>query len=476
MAGRSRRFNFATDAGHRFERGVDPALTVEHIERITQLILDICGGEPGPMDDQTLSLPQLQPVTLRVARAAKVIGMPLTQAQCAEVFHRLGFAFTEGDGHDHRDAAELALRPADRGRPDRGGDPRRRLPAAARHAAAWRRSRARALSESRRSAHAVRHAMAALDYQETINYSFVEERWEQRAGRQRRPDPRAQPDRRAAGGDALQPDRQPGRRAALQPGAPRQPRARVRGRPRVPPRCPGGRQRQHAWPASTSRCAWAGWPTARRRRRNGASKERAVDFFDLKGDIEALLAPRQPRLRGRHAPGAAPGALRARRARRPRPSAMSANCTRAGARPTNCRRRRCCSNWISTPCWRATCRVAQPVPQAAVVVARHRAGGARRRGARRADRRAGAGRRRAWCARCCCSTSTGRRSPARTSAPASAAWRVRLELLDDEANLTDERIDAAVAAAVQRAQARLRRAAARLSIAHDNHKSKPWTP
>ena len=41
VAGRSRRFNFATDAGHRFERGVDPAQTVRAIERITQLILDI---------------------------------------------------------------------------------------------------------------------------------------------------------------------------------------------------------------------------------------------------------------------------------------------------------------------------------------------------------------------------------------------------------------------------------------------------
>src|SRR5450759_1614452 len=43
IAGRSRRFNFSTDAGHRFERGVDPSQTVEHIERITQLIIDICG-------------------------------------------------------------------------------------------------------------------------------------------------------------------------------------------------------------------------------------------------------------------------------------------------------------------------------------------------------------------------------------------------------------------------------------------------
>jgi phenylalanyl-tRNA synthetase beta chain len=80
---------------HRFERGVDPALTVEHIERITQLIIDICGGEAGPMDDQVLALPPATPVTLRVARAAKVIGMPVTQAQCAEVFQRLGLSFTE---------------------------------------------------------------------------------------------------------------------------------------------------------------------------------------------------------------------------------------------------------------------------------------------------------------------------------------------------------------------------------------------
>src|SRR5574343_1193390 len=55
IAGRSRRYNFSTDAGHRFERGVDPQLTVEHIERITQLVLDICGTpetKVGPIDDQ----------------------------------------------------------------------------------------------------------------------------------------------------------------------------------------------------------------------------------------------------------------------------------------------------------------------------------------------------------------------------------------------------------------------------------------
>ena len=80
--------NFSTDAGHRFERGVDPATTVEHIERITPLILEICGGAEtrcGPIDDQVTALPELAPVTLRVARAAKVIGMPVTQADCEGV-------------------------------------------------------------------------------------------------------------------------------------------------------------------------------------------------------------------------------------------------------------------------------------------------------------------------------------------------------------------------------------------------------
>src|SRR5207249_442976 len=101
VAGRSRRYNFSTDAGHRFERGVDPGQTVEHLERITQLIIDICGTPEtvcGPMDDAQVNLPAAIPVTLRVARAAKVIGMPLTQAQCLDALKRLGLPVAEGEG------------------------------------------------------------------------------------------------------------------------------------------------------------------------------------------------------------------------------------------------------------------------------------------------------------------------------------------------------------------------------------------
>ncbi len=292
VAGRSRRFNFSTDAGHRFERGVDPALTAEHIERITQLILDICGGEAGPLDDQVLQLPQATPVTLRVERAAKVIGMPLHQARCAEVFHRLGFAFTESPGRiivtppswrfDLRieeDLIEEVARIVGY----------QHLPDAPPLAPI----RARVPSESTRSPHAVRRAMAALDYQETINYSFVETRWEtELAGN-------ADPIR------VLNPIAAPlsVMRSSLigsLVGVLRYNLARHADRVRV---FEIGRvfRRDAGVDASGSHVAGVAQPMRLGVLGYGAAasaqwgeKERALDFFDLRGDIEALLAPRRP--------------------------------------------------------------------------------------------------------------------------------------------------------------------------------------
>jgi len=180
VAGRSRRYNFSTDAGHRFERGVDPATTVEHIERLTALILAICGGAEtrcGPIDDHIIALPELAPITLRVARAAKVTGMPVTQADCEGVMARLGFESTSRAGEidvvppswrfDLRleeDLIEEVIRLL-------GYDA---LPAGPAHGTL----QAKVASESRRGASALRHAMADLGWQETISFSFVDERWE----------------------------------------------------------------------------------------------------------------------------------------------------------------------------------------------------------------------------------------------------------------------------------------------------------
>ena len=98
IQGRTRRFNFSTDAAHRFERGVDPQNTVNCLEYLSSLILEVCGGQAGPVDDQILNVPERNAVKLRLARAEKVIGIPLTQEVVADVFQRLGFEFKqEGD-------------------------------------------------------------------------------------------------------------------------------------------------------------------------------------------------------------------------------------------------------------------------------------------------------------------------------------------------------------------------------------------
>jgi phenylalanyl-tRNA synthetase beta chain len=66
---------------------------VEHIERITALIVEICGTshtQVGPIDDQIVNIPLRQPVVLRTARAQKVIGVPVTDEMVADIFNRLG--------------------------------------------------------------------------------------------------------------------------------------------------------------------------------------------------------------------------------------------------------------------------------------------------------------------------------------------------------------------------------------------------
>src|SRR5260363_250985 len=52
IRGRARRYNVSSEAAHRFERGVDYSDTTEQLEYLTRLILDICGGQAGPINDQ----------------------------------------------------------------------------------------------------------------------------------------------------------------------------------------------------------------------------------------------------------------------------------------------------------------------------------------------------------------------------------------------------------------------------------------
>lgn len=93
IAGRARRFGLHTDASHRYERGVDPELQRTAMERATALLLEICGGEAGPIVEAKSDkhLPQATQVTLRAERLARVLGINIAATEVTEILQRLGF-------------------------------------------------------------------------------------------------------------------------------------------------------------------------------------------------------------------------------------------------------------------------------------------------------------------------------------------------------------------------------------------------
>ncbi|MES2671305.1 MAG: phenylalanine--tRNA ligase subunit beta [Pseudomonadota bacterium] len=92
IIGRSRKLGLHTDAGHRFERGVDPELPRMAVEYATKLILDIAGGVPGPVIEavREADLPQPQVVGLRRERLARVLGVRVADAQVERILRALG--------------------------------------------------------------------------------------------------------------------------------------------------------------------------------------------------------------------------------------------------------------------------------------------------------------------------------------------------------------------------------------------------
>ncbi len=92
LSGRARRHGLHTDSSHRFERGVDFELLRRAIERATRLILDIAGGQPGPVIDATASeyLPPRPPVSLRAHRLRQLLGYPIDTATVTDILDRLG--------------------------------------------------------------------------------------------------------------------------------------------------------------------------------------------------------------------------------------------------------------------------------------------------------------------------------------------------------------------------------------------------
>jgi len=308
VAGRSRRYNFSTDAGHRFERGVDPQQTVAHIERITQLVIDICGTADtacGPIDDQQVKMPERAPVTLRVARAVKVIGMALTQERMAQALRGLGLPVTEGEGtltvtppsyrfdlQIEEDLIEEIARMV-------GYE---QLPTTPPNAPITARLRA----EASRSPYAVRRQLAGLGYQETINYSFVEERWERELAGNADPIRLLNPIasqmsvmRSSLLGNLLQvvkfnTDRKATRVRVFEVGRVFRKDASVKGSDET---VEGFDQPMRI----------AGMAYGPAQPLQWGVKEQAVDFYDIKADVQALMAPAELSFEPAAHPGMHPG-------------------------------------------------------------------------------------------------------------------------------------------------------------------------
>ena len=308
IQGRARRYNFSTDAAHRFERGVDYATTVEHIERITSLIVEICGTADtrvGPIDDQAPNLPQRKPVTLRTARAAKVIGVPVTDDMVADIFTRLGLPFTREDGLFHvtapsyrfdieieEDLIEEVARVY-------GFENIPALPPVAPSAMLIE-------PENTRSLFAIRHQLADLGYQEVVNMSFVEQQWETDFANNANPIRLQNPIasqmsvmRSTLIGSLVANvrynlNRKAGRVRVFEVGAVFLRNAEAQDGPLA---VAGFDQPKRVAAIAYGPAADEQWglPT------------RAVDFFDVKGDLEALFAPRAVRFNKTEHPALHPG-------------------------------------------------------------------------------------------------------------------------------------------------------------------------
>lgn len=175
IMGRGRKLGLHTDAGHRFERGVDPALPRTAIEYATRLVLDLAGGTPSPVTEavREADLPAIAPIVLRRARIARVLGIQIADADVERILRALGMdvaAVAEGwqvtapsrrfDIAIEEDLIEELAR-------IHGYE---QIPTTLPGGA----SRIAMPSETRLDDLTVRRQLVARDLQETLNYAFVD--------------------------------------------------------------------------------------------------------------------------------------------------------------------------------------------------------------------------------------------------------------------------------------------------------------
>jgi len=179
VAGKARTLGFSSDASYRFERGVDFSAAGDALERATQLIQKICGGQAGPITDATDPglLPRRAAVRLRVSRAEKILGIPLGNEVVARLFKGLDLSFEQAGevftvtppAHRFDIAIEEDL-VEELARLHGYDNIPARLPQGSLAILPQ--------SEQTRSIWRLRRLLAGRDYQEVVNYSFVDAAWE----------------------------------------------------------------------------------------------------------------------------------------------------------------------------------------------------------------------------------------------------------------------------------------------------------
>jgi len=97
IAGRARSYGLHTDSSHRFERGVDPEIQIQAIERATSLLLDIVGGEAGPVIEivSTEHLPKREAIRVRAERVSRVLGLDIDASSIPDILNGLGMTVEE---------------------------------------------------------------------------------------------------------------------------------------------------------------------------------------------------------------------------------------------------------------------------------------------------------------------------------------------------------------------------------------------
>ncbi len=284
IIGRSRRLGMHTDAGHRFERGVDPELPRIAVEYATRLILAVAGGVPGPVTETVLQEHLSAPpaIALRRARVSRVLGIGIADTEIERILQALGMQVSRDDEGwrvvppsrrfdiaIEEDLIEELAR-------IHGYE---RIPTTLPGGA----TRVAVQSETRVEPSTVRRQLAAREYLETVNYAFVDASWLAHWQAAEGAVPLANPLSAELG--VMRTQLLPGLVAALGRNVARQAgRVRLFELGNVFHAAEDG-----AAPVETLRIAAAACGDARAEQW-GEKPARKVDFHDLKGDLESLAA------------------------------------------------------------------------------------------------------------------------------------------------------------------------------------------